>query len=161
VPESDLEIARGARLQPIEAIAEKLGLSPADLEPYGRDKAKVRLDALARFTDRPDGALVLVTAMTPTPAGEGKSTTTVGLGDAFQQHSLSDDPKRLGRPRHFCITIRDVKLAGGAGFVIAYAGDVMTMPGLPRQPAAETIDPRRAGQRGGAVLGWSAASDAE
>ncbi len=81
---SDIEIAREATLQHIEAIAEKLGLGAADLEYYGPYKAKVRLDTIARLADRPEGALVLVTAMTPTPAGEGKSTTTVGLGDGFR-----------------------------------------------------------------------------
>jgi formate--tetrahydrofolate ligase len=81
---SDIEIAREAKLQPIEAIAERLGLSALDLDLYGSYKAKVRLETIARLGDRPDGALVLVTAMTPTAAGEGKSTTTVGLGDAFR-----------------------------------------------------------------------------
>jgi formate--tetrahydrofolate ligase len=81
---TDIEIAREAKLQPVEAIGEQLGLGAADLEFYGPYKAKVRLDTIARLADCPDGALVLVTAMTPTPAGEGKSTTTVGLGDAFR-----------------------------------------------------------------------------
>jgi len=83
--ESDLEIARAATLQPIHAIAENLGLSAADVELYGAYKAKVRMEAIERLREGPDGALVLVTAMTPTPAGEGKSTTTVGLGDAFRR----------------------------------------------------------------------------
>jgi len=83
--ESDLEIARAATLQPILAIAENLGLSAADVELYGAHKAKVRMEAIERLREGPDGALVLVTAMTPTPAGEGKSTTTVGLGDAFRR----------------------------------------------------------------------------
>ncbi len=85
---SDIDIARSVQLRPITDVAADLGLDPAHVEPYGAYKAKVRLDALARLADRPDGRLVLVTAMTPTPAGEGKSTTTVGLGDAF---------RRLGR----------------------------------------------------------------
>ncbi|HEX7126053.1 MAG TPA: formate--tetrahydrofolate ligase [Thermodesulfobacteriota bacterium] len=71
-------------LEPIAAIARKLGLEPHDLEPYGHYKAKVPLDVLDRLSDRPDGTLVLVTAMTPTPAGEGKSTTTIGLGDGLR-----------------------------------------------------------------------------
>src|SRR5215813_38415 len=83
--ESDLEIARAATLQPIRAIAESLELSAADVELYGAYKAKVRMEAIERLREGPDGALVLVTAMTPTPAGEGKSTTTVGLGDAFRR----------------------------------------------------------------------------
>jgi len=59
---------------------------------------------------------------------------------AKTQSSLSDDAKKLGRPRGFTVTIRDAKLSAGAGFVVAYAGDIMTMPGLPKKPAAESID---------------------
>jgi formate--tetrahydrofolate ligase len=59
---------------------------------------------------------------------------------AKTQNSLSDDPKKLGRPRGFEVLIRDAKLSAGAGFVVAYAGDVMTMPGLPKEPSAEIID---------------------
>ncbi|HEV8615592.1 MAG TPA: formate--tetrahydrofolate ligase [Methylomirabilota bacterium] len=81
----DLEIARTVTLQPIQDVAATLGLGPDDIEPYGRFKAKVGWDVIARLRDRPDGALVLVTAMTPTPAGEGKSTTTVGLGDGLRR----------------------------------------------------------------------------
>ena len=81
----DLEIARSVKLKPIQEIGEALGLLADDLEPYGRVKAKVRWEAVARSASRPDGALVLVTAMTPTPAGEGKSTTTVGLADGFRK----------------------------------------------------------------------------
>jgi formate--tetrahydrofolate ligase len=81
----DLEIARSVKLKPIQEIAEALGLTGEDLEPYGRLKAKVRWEAVARLANQPDGALVLVTAMTPTPAGEGKSTTTVGLADGFRK----------------------------------------------------------------------------
>ena len=81
---TDLEIARAAKLQPVQAVAEGLGLGNGDLESYGSVKAKIRLETIARLQGQPDGALVLVTAMTPTAAGEGKSTTTVGLGDAFR-----------------------------------------------------------------------------
>ena len=81
----DLEIARSVTLKPIQEIGEALGLGADDLEPYGRLKAKVRWEAVARAAKGSDGALVLVTAMTPTPAGEGKSTTTVGLGDALNE----------------------------------------------------------------------------
>jgi formate--tetrahydrofolate ligase len=81
---SNLEIARTAKLEPIQVIGERAGLTVQELEPHGAHKAKVLPAALARLADRPDGALVLVTAITPTAAGEGKSTTTVGLGDAFR-----------------------------------------------------------------------------
>jgi formate--tetrahydrofolate ligase len=81
----DIEIARAVKLQPIQAIGEMLGLNGNDLEPYGTYKAKIRWDVIERTSSRPDGALVLVTAMTPTPAGEGKSTTTIGLADGLRR----------------------------------------------------------------------------
>jgi formate--tetrahydrofolate ligase len=81
----DIDIARAVKLQPIQAIGETLGLNGGDLEPYGSYKAKIRWEAIERASARPDGALVLVTAMTPTPAGEGKSTTTIGLADGLRR----------------------------------------------------------------------------
>ena len=81
---SDIEIAQAAKLQRISRIAqERLGIAEEHLEPYGHYKAKVSLKYLDSLKDRKDGKLILVTAMTPTPAGEGKTTTTVGLGDAL------------------------------------------------------------------------------
>jgi formate--tetrahydrofolate ligase len=80
---TDLEIAQEAKLLPIEEIGKKLGLSSDLLIPYGRDKAKIDYPVLDNFEGRPDGKLILVTAVSPTPAGEGKTTTTVGLGDAL------------------------------------------------------------------------------
>lgn len=82
---SDLEIARETKLRPIAEIAAKLGIDEDALEPYGRYKAKVGFDFINRQQDKPDGALVLVTGISPTPAGEGKTTTTVGLGDALNR----------------------------------------------------------------------------
>jgi formate--tetrahydrofolate ligase len=81
--QTDLEIARAATLQPIDAIAERAGIPPEAIEPYGRDKAKVSLDFVRGVAGRPDGKLVLVTGISPTAAGEGKTTTTVGLADAL------------------------------------------------------------------------------
>src|SRR5437016_2875941 len=81
----DLEIARTVTLKPIQEIGAAVGLTPAELEPYGHHKAKVSWHAITRRRDHPDGTLVLVTAMTPTPAGEGKSTTTVGLADGLRR----------------------------------------------------------------------------
>jgi len=80
---SDLDIARGATLKPIDGIAESLGLRPHLLEPYGRDVLKIRLDAIEELADRPKAKYVVVSAVTPTPLGEGKTTTTVGLGQAM------------------------------------------------------------------------------
>jgi formate--tetrahydrofolate ligase len=80
---TDLEIAHAATLVPITQIAARAGIPEEALEPYGRYKAKIGAPFIASLEDRPDGALVLVTGISPTPAGEGKTTTTVGLGDAL------------------------------------------------------------------------------
>jgi len=81
---SNIEIAQAARMRPIEELArERLGIPAESLEPYGHYKAKVSLDYVAQLDGRPDGKLVLMTAISPTPAGEGKTTTTVGLADAL------------------------------------------------------------------------------
>ena len=81
---SDIEIARAARLEPITTLAaERLGIPASAMDPYGHYKAKLSLDYIRAMADRPDGKLILVTAISPTPAGEGKTTTTVGLGDAL------------------------------------------------------------------------------
>ncbi len=82
---SDIEIAQSAEMKEITEIAEQLGLSEDDLSLYGKYKAKVELDVLKRLSDESDSKLVLVTAITPTPAGEGKTTTTVGLGQALNK----------------------------------------------------------------------------
>ncbi|MDR0531781.1 MAG: formate--tetrahydrofolate ligase [Oscillospiraceae bacterium] len=82
---TDVEIAQAAKMLPIEEVAAKLGLSESDLEHYGKYKAKLSSDLFDRLADRPDGKLVLVTAINPTPAGEGKTTVTVGLGQALQR----------------------------------------------------------------------------
>src|SRR4051812_29695810 len=76
---SSLEIAQEAELVPIEQIAENIGLEPEEIEPYGRYKAKIPLSVIDRLSDRPDGKVVVVAGMTPTKAGEGKTTTLVGL----------------------------------------------------------------------------------
>ncbi|HLY90412.1 MAG TPA: formate--tetrahydrofolate ligase, partial [Acetobacteraceae bacterium] len=82
---SDLEIARESKLRPIAEIAAKLSIPDDALEPYGRHKAKIGTRFIASLEGKPDGALVLVTGISPTPAGEGKTTTTVGLGDALNR----------------------------------------------------------------------------
>jgi formate--tetrahydrofolate ligase len=91
---SDIEIARAATLQPIGDVADTLGIPDDALFRYGPHKAKVSLDFIKAQADRPDGKLILVTAITPTPAGEGKTTTTVGLGDALN---------RIGKRATICL----------------------------------------------------------
>ena len=82
---SDIEIAREANMQPIQTVAEKLDITADELDLYGKYKAKLTDELWERIKDRPDGKLVLVTAINPTPAGEGKTTTTVGLGQAMDK----------------------------------------------------------------------------
>jgi len=91
---ADIDIAREADMLPIEEIAARLGIAKDELEPYGRTKAKVSLECYRRVKNQPHGKLVLVTAITPTPAGEGKTTTTIGLADALN---------RLGRRATICL----------------------------------------------------------
>ena len=82
---SDIEIAQACEMEPITAVAQRAGVDEAYLEQYGRYKAKVDYKLLKDKADAPDGKLILVTAITPTPAGEGKTTTTIGLGDALRR----------------------------------------------------------------------------
>jgi len=92
---TNIEIAQQAKMRPIVDVArERLGIPEESLSPYGRYKAKISLDYIATLRDRPTGKLVLVTAISPTPAGEGKTTTTVGLGDALN---------RLGKKAIICL----------------------------------------------------------
>jgi len=93
-PLSDIEIARRAQGRPIAEIAAQLGIDEAELELYGRDKAKLDLGLYRRLADQPDGKLVLVSAIHPTPLGEGKTTSAIGLGDALN---------RIGRRASICL----------------------------------------------------------
>ena len=91
---SAIEISQKAKLLPIEAVAAKVGIQEEDLELYGKTKAKISLDLYRRLQDAPTGKLILVTAMHPTPAGEGKTTTSIGLTDALN---------RLGKKTILCL----------------------------------------------------------
>ena len=82
---TDVEIAQEAKMQPIAQVAKSLNISEDDLEMYGKYKAKISLDAWNKVKANEDGKLILVTAINPTPAGEGKTTTSVGLADAFHK----------------------------------------------------------------------------
>src|SRR2546427_3220950 len=94
-PKSDIEIAQAAKKRPIMEIArEKLGIAPENLEPYGHYKAKISIDYIKPLKNRPNGKVILVSAITPTPAGEGKTTTTVGLTDALNH---------IGRKAMLCL----------------------------------------------------------
>jgi formate--tetrahydrofolate ligase len=93
-PDSDIEIARAATTEPIQVIGEKLGIPEESLQPYGHTKAKISYDFIKSLESRPYGKLVLVTAISPTPAGEGKTTTSVGLGDGLN---------RIGKTAVICL----------------------------------------------------------
>src|SRR6202158_1282724 len=85
-PKSDIEISQAAKKRPIIELApERLGIAAENLDPYGHYKAKVSLDYVKSLQGKPNGKLILVSAITPTPAGEGKTTTTVGLTDALNR----------------------------------------------------------------------------
>jgi len=108
---SDIEIAREARKRPIVEIGEKIGIGSDDLLPYGHDKAKVSQSFINSVQDRPNGKLILVTAINPTPAGEGKTTTTVGLGDGLNH---------IGKKAMVCI--REASLGPNFGMKGGAAG---------------------------------------
>ena len=108
---SDIEIAREAQKRPIMEIGEKIGIGSDDLLPYGHDKAKVSQSFINSVQDRPNGKLILVTAINPTPAGEGKTTTTVGLGDGLNH---------IGKKAMVCI--REASLGPNFGMKGGAAG---------------------------------------
>jgi formate--tetrahydrofolate ligase len=108
---TDIEIARAAQKRPIQEIGAKLDIPAEALLPYGHDKAKVSQDFISGLSDRPDGKLILVTAINPTPAGEGKTTTTVGLGDGLN---------RIGKRAAICI--REASLGPNFGMKGGAAG---------------------------------------
>ena len=108
---TDIEIAREAKKKPIMEIGAKLGIPADDLLPYGHDKAKVSQSFIKSIQGRPEGKLILVTAINPTPAGEGKTTTTVGLGDGLN---------RIGKKAIVCI--REASLGPNFGMKGGAAG---------------------------------------
>ena len=141
---SDIEIAQGARMTPIVELAKRrLGIPEEFLEPYGHYKAKVALSFVASLTDRPNGKLVLVSAISPTPAGEGKTTTTVGLGDALN---------RIGKNAVICL--REASLgpvfgmkggAAGGGYsqVVPMRTSTRTSPATSMRSRSPTTSSRR------------------
>ena len=108
---TDVEIAQAAKVQPVKKIAEKLNLTEDDLELFGKFKAKISAQVWERIKNNSDGKLILVTAITPTPAGEGKTTTSIGLADAFQ---------KLGRK--ICVALREPSLGPCFGIKGGAAG---------------------------------------
>ena len=125
-----------------EKVCATIESKPSSYKPLYDEKLpiKEKIGIIAREIYRADG--VVYTAQAEKSI---KSIEALGFGEipvcvAKTQYSLSDDPNKLGKPENFEITVRDVKLSAGAGFVVAYTGDIMTMPGLPKVPAANSID---------------------
>ena len=108
---SDIEIARAAKKQPIQEVGARIGIPTEHLLPYGHDKAKISAEFIKSVQGNKDGRLVLVTAINPTPAGEGKTTTTVGLGDGLN---------RIGKKAVVCI--REASLGPNFGMKGGAAG---------------------------------------
>ena len=108
---SDIEIARSAEKKPIQEVGAHLGIEAEHLLPYGHDKAKVSQEFINTLQDRENGKLILVTAINPTPAGEGKTTTTVGLGDGLN---------KIGKNAMICI--REASLGPNFGMKGGAAG---------------------------------------
>ena len=129
--QSDIEIAQAACLQPIVRLAgTRLGIPEEALEPYGRYKAKLSLAHIAGLADRPDGKLILVSGISPTPAGEGKTTTSVGLVDGLN---------RIGRDAIVCL--REPSLGPVFGMKGGAAGGRRTSTST--SPATSTRSRRR------------------
>ena len=125
-----------------EKVCRTIESKPSNYKPLYDEKLPIKdkLHAIATEIYRADG--VIYTAQAEKAI---KEIEALGFGDipvcvAKTQYSLSDDPAKLGKPENFKITVRDLKLSAGAGFVVAYTGDIMTMPGLPKVPAANKID---------------------
>ena len=150
---SDIEIAQQAKLEPIQQIAAKIGLTEDDLEPYGKYKAKVSLDVFKRVADRPNGKLIYTTAITATPAGEGKTCTTIGLTQALG---------RLGKKVMACLRepslgptmgIKGGAAGGGYAQVCPWRTLTCTLLGTstcgyyrPQPPRCSPGQPHRSGQ---------------
>ena len=125
-----------------DAVAKTIEESSADYRPLYDEKLtiKEKLDIIAHEIYRADGVNYTAKADKAIAEIEKLGLDRVPVCVAKTQYSLSDDPSKLGKPEHFSITVSDVRASSGAGFVVVYTGDVMTMPGLPKQPAAYGID---------------------
>jgi formate--tetrahydrofolate ligase len=126
-----------------ETVLRAMGSGPAKAPSflYPDDAPLVRkIEAVAAKVYGAEGVRLMPAAAAKIQRWEGLGYGRLPVCMAKTQNSLSDDAKKLGRPRDFTVTVRDAKLAAGAGFVVAYAGDILTMPGLPKTPGAETMD---------------------
>ena len=127
---TDIQIAQEAQMKPIKEVAETIGIQEDDLELYGKYKAKLSDELWDQIKDRPDGKLVLVTAINPTPAGEGKTTTSVGLGQAMAKLNkkaviaLREDvyKRQLQNPTNDAVAAKICDLEGGVAAMLTSSG---------------------------------------
>ncbi len=124
---------------------------PSDYKPLydGKLPVKEKIETLAREIYRADGVVYTAQAEKALKEIEALGKADIPICVAKTQYSLSDDPTKLGKPENFRITVRDMKLSSGAGFIVVYTGDIMTMPGLPKAPAAFNIDCDKSGNISG------------
>ena len=137
--------------QKVCAVIEK---GEADYKPL-YDTAlpvKEKIEKIAKEIYRANGVIYTAQAEKALREIEALGKTDLPICVAKTQYSLSDDPKKLGKPENFEITVRDMKLSSGAGFIVVYTGDIMTMPGLPKKPAAFSIDVDNEGNISGLFL---------
>lgn len=125
-----------------EKVCRTIESKPSDYKPLYDEKLPIKdkLHAIATEIYRADGVIYTAQAEKAIKEIEALGFGNIPVCVAKTQYSLSDDPAKLGKPENFKITVRDLKLSAGAGFVVAYTGDIMTMPGLPKVPAANKID---------------------
>ncbi len=125
-----------------EKVCHTIENKKSDFKPLYDEKLSVKekLDIIAKEIYRADGVDYTTKAEKAIKEIEGLGFEKIPVCVAKTQYSLSDDPKKLGKPENFRITVKDIKLSAGAGFMVVYTGDIMTMPGLPKKPAAENID---------------------
>ena len=125
-----------------EKVCETIEKKKSSFKPIYDEKLpiKEKLDIIAREIYRADGVIFTAQAEKAIKEIEKLGFDNIPVCVAKTQYSLSDDQTKLGKPENFSITVRDVRLSAGAGFVVALTGDIMTMPGLPKAPAALKID---------------------
>ena len=139
-PLSDIEIAQAAKMRPIVDVArERLGIDAKNLEPYGHYKAKVSLDYIKSLAGKKDGKLILVTAISPTPAGEGKTTTTVGLTDALNFIGYTYAERGLQLEEAERLVRKALELKPDNGFIMDSLGWVLYRRGSFEQ-AVQTLE---------------------
>ena len=125
-----------------QKVVSTIESKPSNYKPLYDEKlpVKEKIETLAREIYRADGVIYTAQAEKALKEIEALGRADVPICVAKTQYSLSDDPAKLGKPENFKITVRDMKLSSGAGFIVVYTGDIMTMPGLPKVPAAFSID---------------------